>query len=107
MMGNIILNQDRVSFEEPYGVVFKSTSGELVRISDSNWINSLILFFVYSNVKKNINTTVGDVVDYFDKSRIFYLQKNPVPTKSDVHEAVQKLLQRLVEYECIMIESDC
>lgn len=104
MKGTIILNQDRVFFEEPYGVLYKQSSGDIVRISDYNWINSLILFFIYSNAKKNDPTTVNDVVDFFDKSQIFYLQKNPVPKRADVEGIVLELVQALARNEYVVIK---
>lgn len=104
MTGTLVINGDRVFFEEPYGVLYKHSSGDIVRISDYHWLNSLILFFIHSN--RNHSTTIDDLVDFFDKSRIFYLQKNPVPKRSDVEHIVRELLDGLARNGCIVMEDD-
>lgn len=104
MTGTLVINGDRVFFEEPYGVLYKQASGDIVRISDYHWLNSLILFFIHSNKERNHSTTINDLVDFFDKSRIFYLQKNPVPKRSDVEHIVSELLDGLARNGCIVTE---
>ena len=57
------------------------------------WILSTYFFF-----------PIVCVVDFFDRSQIFYLQKNPVPKRADVEGIVLELVQALARNEYVVIK---
>jgi hypothetical protein len=101
----ITVNRNLVFFEEPYGVSLKENLQNTVEISEVNWLNALILFLIHSNEKNNITTTIKDVIHFFDMSRIFYLQKNPVPQRYEVERIVIDLLFKLASEQRISFQN--
>lgn len=100
----ITTNSNRVNFGQPYGVYLKQGIQNADKTFELNWLYDLILFFIHSNETRSIVTTTKDVLNFFESSRIFYLQKDPAPERQKIEVIIIELLYKLANNGCIAFQ---